>query len=303
MKNTTLKTKLTCCIQNQDNQILIKELGYQNFDKGMNTLNKFIETKDIYEWLNNAHYDLVNSSEGLLSKLCLYFDLINDNTILEIEDAKKKIKFLNEFNKSEFSITIQTKWIRTNESITMLSIAGSSLKSIRIDKEKLYGLTEEQELEFVKSTLKEHYKKHEGKITIFGNIEYYKYTSNFGKIYRLKITEPGLVVMLSKTSITNDFYFKIIENYKYYVEEVFKIDKEYINKKIDLIIEDKITLYEFVCSVYKEYIKTIPGYNEYTNEKKKLMVKSFVLKFQKPFEYSFGFIFVNMKSNLLKIVS
>jgi hypothetical protein len=226
MKNTTLKNKLNKLIENTSKNKLIKTLNYNNKTIGFNTLNKFLNTKDIYEWLNNGHYDFKYNSEVYLLKLCKIFEISSKELELEINKARKKINYINNSQTNlKFSLTVRTKWSRTVESITVLSLAGNSLRNLNISKDELYNLNELEELSLVKEKIKEHYLKYKNIVPIFGKVEYFKYISNFNKIYRFKIIENKIEELKNK-----NYYFRIIENYEYLIKEILKVNNSIENK-------------------------------------------------------------------------
>jgi hypothetical protein len=193
LKNkTTLKEELNYNLlkeikSSKNQKELIKKLEYKNSKIAIKTINKFIETKDIYDWLNNGHYDFKYNSEGFLSTLCILFELDSQECILEINEVKNKIKYINEYNESKFNLKVQTKWIRTNESITILSLIGNSLLNININPSELYGLSDKEELNLVFEKIKLFNKKNINGLSIFGKIEYYKYQNNYGETRRIFI--------------------------------------------------------------------------------------------------------------------
>jgi hypothetical protein len=252
MKNITLKTTLDNCINKNSKEELIKTLEYNNIEIGLKTLAAFLAAKDIYEWLNSGYYDLKNGAEGFLSQLCAYFDLLTNENVEEISAVKDKIRYINTYNNSSFKLEIVTTWIRTVESITMLAIAGRSLKYLNIDKRLFYGLTPEEEMKLVEDKILEHYKNCNGITPIFGEVKYYKYTSEYGKTYRIKINNYKNKPEIIPKSISNTFYFNIIENYKTSLEEIFKIDKLILDKGLEDYSKGKIVLYDFLIEMFNE---------------------------------------------------
>ena len=299
-KKHTLKHALNQKIKNTPKIKLLKILKYNNEKIAFKTIDKFLETKDTYEWLNNGHYDFKYTSEGFLSQLYVEFELYTPEFDLEINEAKKKIKYLTEYNKSNFYIKVQTKWVRDGESITILALVGNSLSYISVNKEELYGLSEEKELELVKEKILSFNDKHKGVVPIFGKIEYFKYNSNYGKTKRIIVNEKNEIEILSNTSISLEFYFNIIENYSYSFKEVFQVDKYTLASQLDLFKNKKIILYDLLINLFREYLQSKYYIEILTNKEKEREIKSFIGRVYNLIGKRFNFIFHTLKQQLLE---
>jgi len=185
MKNS-LKNKIHTQINKIGyNEIVIK-LNYSSKEKAKKSLDKFLNTKTLYDWLKNGHYDLKYNSKTFLDKLCETTNIKDINLLSEIEVQKNKIDTLNSLETPY--IISNVDWKRTSEPIFVLSFLISK-KNFNIDKEIVYGISKEKERIEILKILKKHYKKYNGVLPIFGSIKSYFYIDLFGVKKEISIKE------------------------------------------------------------------------------------------------------------------
>lgn len=153
-------------------QEILEHLGYSNIKLGIKTLDSLLNSNSIIEWLQLGHYDFKYSSEEFLYYL---FQLLGFYDLKEIIDKSKNFKSLENSR-----IIIQTNFKRTNESITILSLA-SSLLNIKINKSILLNLTFKEEKELIYETINNHFKETNGELKLWGKIISYSYYSEIHK--------------------------------------------------------------------------------------------------------------------------
>lgn len=155
-------------------QIVIN-LGYNNLEIGLKTLNSLLNSKSIIDWLNKSHYDYKYSSHEFLHYLFL---LLGFNDIKEILDYSNFIKSLK-----EPQIIIKTNFKRKNEPIIVLGCL-SSLLRIKLNKLDIINLTFKEEKELIYKKINNHFKENNGKLKLFGEIISYTY---YSEIYKREI--------------------------------------------------------------------------------------------------------------------
>jgi hypothetical protein len=79
--------------QSQDS--VIKQMGYGSLKVGRKTLKAFLNSKNIYEWLKQGHYDLKYASEPFIRKLVEALGTPRDIATVEIEKSKKRYQVLS----------------------------------------------------------------------------------------------------------------------------------------------------------------------------------------------------------------
>ncbi len=172
----TVKTNL----KQSSIEVIAKQLGYNSTKTASKTIQSFLDTKNIYDWLNNAHYDLKYTSIGFFNKLCHIYKIDEEdinNELQEYEKIKAEIK------KHQYSsIFVNTNFKRKNEPIFALAFLESK-RNIRLDTDILLFKTDDEILDLVSEVVKQHYVKNSGGLAIWGNIVNYVYHNSDNKRY------------------------------------------------------------------------------------------------------------------------
>lgn len=167
-----LKNELNQKIKNISIEELKIKLAYQSAKKLEKSINIFMETKTIYDWLNSGFYDLVYDAKELFLKLCEVFgiwDLIVQNELNYCENLKNEIyRFKGSY------IFVNTNFKRKNESIFALALCEKKRRISLFKNERFLFKTKEEILELVSNIVIEHYKINDGKCSIWGNIINYQ---------------------------------------------------------------------------------------------------------------------------------
>ena len=122
-----------------DKDDLSKKLGYSNQAKFEETLNKFLQFLNIYQWFEKGHYDLVNNTEDFFIKLSkalnIEYSLIN-RELKEINLYKQEVeKFKDSY------IFVNTNFKRKNEPIFALAFCENQRRISLYKKENLLFIT------------------------------------------------------------------------------------------------------------------------------------------------------------------
>ena len=175
-----IKQKLT----EQSQDIVIKQMGYSSLKVGRKTLKAFLNSKNVYEWFKEGHYDLKYASEPFVWKLVEVLDIPLDLARADIEKAKKRYR--------AFSL-MKDPYLRAEANIDrsrhsfFAFMLGSSKSRIDIDKESLVYKTDEAIFISVGQKIKKHYKEYKGELPVLGKITHYSYDHTDGKTYRFTI--------------------------------------------------------------------------------------------------------------------
>ena len=151
---------------------IVRDLGYNNLEIGLKTLNSLLKSKSIIEWLNKSHYDYKYSSNEFLYYLFL---LLGFNDVKEILDYSNFIKSLK-----EPQIIIKTNFKRKNEPIIALGCL-SPLLRIKFNKLDIINLTFKEEKELIYKKIENHFKENNGELKLWGKIISYIYYSEIHK--------------------------------------------------------------------------------------------------------------------------
>jgi hypothetical protein len=169
-------------IEIKDKQNLCKKLGYNNFKPCLEKLN-YLEKHGIEEFLKaNFGYDFVLPSELFLKKV---IELYGDE-----EDKKLFEKIREKLSRKPGHLFVNTNFKRRSEPIFALA-AFEGLRNIYIDRKEFEN--KEEELEFVKNFIKNHYKENNGNLKIWRDIKNYIYKSDSFDKY-LVIDKNGNIV-------------------------------------------------------------------------------------------------------------
>ena len=175
-----LKQILNQKIKDSSLEELNKRLGYQSIKKFEKSVDKFLCTNTMYDWLNSGFYDLTNDAKTFFEKLCKALDIDDNEISKEFQDF---INLKNEIEKFKDSyIFVNTNFKRNNEPIFALAFCESKRRiSLYKDSRFLYKKIDDI-LKQVSDIIVEHYRVNDGKCYIWGNIVNYQ-VYLFGKLY------------------------------------------------------------------------------------------------------------------------
>lgn len=176
-----LKQKIKLC----DKKELSKKVGYKSYKNFEVALDKFFQSKSLYEWLKSGHYDFTNTSKEFFLNLCYHLELKEDRikeALQEAQNYKKEIeKFKNNY------IYVNTNFKRKSEPIFALAFC-QNLRYISLYNKKEYLFkTRDEILKIVTQKIKKHYKANKNGLGIWGKIASYE-LHLFDKIYVFDIT-------------------------------------------------------------------------------------------------------------------
>ena len=145
-----------------------KKLGYKNISPCIQKIN-FLEKYGIEEYLKqNFKYDFVLGSELLLKKIIESFGSEKDKN--DYETIKEKL------NRKSGHLFVNTSFKRISQPIFAMAFM-ESLRNILIDRKNFNS--PDEELEYVKNFVKNHYQKNNGQLNFWGKIKNYHYKSDW----------------------------------------------------------------------------------------------------------------------------
>ena len=177
-----IKRKLAA--QSQDS--VIKEMGYGSLKVGRKTLKAFLNTKNVYEWLKEGHYDLKYASEPFVWKLVEVLGIPRDIASIDIDKAKKRYQVLLAI-KNPY-LRAETNFRRNGESIFVLMFL-SGKRNISVHKESLVYKTDKDIFRNLGTLIRKHYEEYKGELPVLGKITHYVYDHTDGDTY--KFTTEG----------------------------------------------------------------------------------------------------------------
>jgi len=170
----------------QPQESVIKQMGYGSVKVGRKTLKAFLNTKNVYEWLKEGHYDLKYASEPFLWKLVEVLGIPNDVANTDIDKAKKRYQAL--LMMKDPYLRAETNFRRKGESIfALMFLSGNS--RILMHKESLVYRTDKEIFKNIGTLIQKHYEKYKGELPILGKITHYLYSHTDGNTY--KFTTEG----------------------------------------------------------------------------------------------------------------
>ena len=163
---------------------VIKQMEYSSLKVGRKTMKAFLNTKNVYEWLKQGHYDLKYTSESFVWKLVEVLGIPIDMASADIEKAKKRYQ--------TFSV-LKEPYLRAETNVDRRRLSffpamlGFSKSRIHMHKESLVYKTDKDIFENVGEMIKKHYAEYKGELPVLGKIEYYLYDHRDGKTYKFSI--------------------------------------------------------------------------------------------------------------------
>jgi len=169
-------------IRIKDKNSLCKKLGYNNLKPCLEKL-KFLEENGVEGFIrSNFKYDFVLPSELFLKKV---IELCGDD-----EDMNVLEKTREKLNRKSGRLFVNTDFKRGLQPLFVLAFM-EGLRNISINRKNFEN--KEEELEYVKKYVKNHFKKNNGKLDLWGKIQNYIYKSDWFDKY-LVIDKDGNVI-------------------------------------------------------------------------------------------------------------
>jgi hypothetical protein len=159
---------------------IAKKLGYKSTDKGIKSIEAFINAKNLYFWFKKGFYDFKYDSFKLFQALAKIFNISNK----EIADALEEERvFSKEYESYKNSyIFANTNFRRKNEPIFALAFLEQKRRFF-IKKEYLLFKSDEEVFEIISKIVRRHFKITKGKLVVWGDIQSYQYHHKDGEIY------------------------------------------------------------------------------------------------------------------------
>ncbi len=159
---------------------ILHTMGYSNTQKGLDTLEQFLSSCTIYDWLRSGHYDFRYNSKEFLKKLS---SVLNINPDLYIHAINHYDILKNEYNKIKGCyIFVNTNFHRTSQPIFSLAFMENH-RRLRPKKQELMFKTNKKVFEHISKRIKKHYQKTHGKLPMWGKIDNYHYHHFDGNTY------------------------------------------------------------------------------------------------------------------------
>jgi len=145
-----------------------RKLGYYNLAPCLEKL-EYLEKYGIEKYLKkNFKYDFVLGSELFLKKVIEMYGCEEDIKIFE--------KVREKLSRKPGYLFVNTNFKRTTQQIFVLAFM-EGLRNLSIDRKEFEN--KEEELEYVKKFVKNHYKEHSGELKLWGKIQNYIYKSEW----------------------------------------------------------------------------------------------------------------------------
>ncbi len=188
----------------------LKEMRYYGLETGRETLRKFLDSEDIYQWLKGGNFDMKYGSEAFVKKLTEVLGISRDGIDEEIRRSREHLDKIAAMR--DPYIFIDTHFKRKGEPIFVLAMM-EGRRHIRIDKEQIIDMSLEEVLEYVKKVLRKHY-EYGDKLPLWGKIYSYVYHHIDGSQYLFdtqgnikkgagEISESKAVLKIGNRDITN----------------------------------------------------------------------------------------------------
>jgi len=159
-----------------------RKLGYHNSKLCLEKL-EYFEKNGVEKYLrHNFKYDFILGSELFLKKVLEVYGDEEDIRIFE--------KTRERLSKKPGHLFVNTNFRRKNEPVFVLAFC-EGVRNISIDRREFKN--REEELEYVKKFVKNHYRKNEKKISIWGEIENYFYKSDSFDKYLILDKEGDII--------------------------------------------------------------------------------------------------------------
>lgn len=184
-----LKGILNQKIKDASIEDLKQKLDYQSTKKLEKSLNKFLKTETIYEWLNSGFYDLSNNAEQFLIKLCKALEISNIELQKELDNCINKKTEIEKFK--DAYIFVNTNFKRKSEPIFALAFLESKRRISLYKNEKYLFKSRNEILNIISNEIIKHYIFNNGKLVVWGDIVNYELYL-FGNLYTF--TKDGKLI-------------------------------------------------------------------------------------------------------------
>ncbi len=176
----TLYKQIKQTLEQLSEDEVLRNMGYNNLQKGHLTLKQFLDTGNIYLWLKKGAYDLKYNSEEFLKQLLKALDLTSVGKD-ELNQYYRRLDAIRATRNTPY-IYIDTHFKRKGESIFVLAMMGAR-RNISIDKELLVFKSKSEAFTLVGDIIREHYTVHHGELNLWGKIYNYIYYHTDGSKY------------------------------------------------------------------------------------------------------------------------
>ncbi len=176
----TLINQITQKLNQTNHKELLNHMGYNNLERGQQTLRTFLKTDNIYLWLKHGSFDFKFNSEEFLRELLEALDIPSSEYESEI---RKHIHRIHQIAIMEQPcVRINTLFKRTTESLFVLMAMGPKT-NFSINKELLVYKSNAEMFEIVSRIIRKHYISNSGILAFWGKIYYYHYFHTDGQKY------------------------------------------------------------------------------------------------------------------------
>ena len=159
---------------------VVLNMGYQAVEKGEKSINAFLRSQNLYDWLSSGHYDYKYNAEQFLVKLTAALNFDPKIVKSELEIFEKTVKEYEKF--TEVYIFVNTNFKRASQPIFALAIM-ESFRYVLPNIEKLIFKSDKDVLDIISDFVASHYKVNKGELKIWGKIDNYIYHHYDGKTY------------------------------------------------------------------------------------------------------------------------
>jgi hypothetical protein len=159
---------------------VVLNMGYQAVEKGEKSINAFLRSQNIYDWLSSGHYDYKYTAEQFFVKLSAALNFDPKIVKSELEIFEKTVKEYEKF--TEVYIFVNTNFKRASQPIFALAIM-ESFRYVLPNIEKLIFKSDKEVLDTISKFVKSHFIENEGELKMWGKIDIYIYHHYDGKTY------------------------------------------------------------------------------------------------------------------------
>ena len=187
-------------LSNVDVNQLVKPLGYNSPAKAIKRLKALISAANVENWLRQGGYDFVHSNQSFLMKLCEVLDLDENLYLPVIDNIRENLKKLSSMPQPY--IFVNTNFKRSSEPIFALAFMEGQ-RRIYIDKLDVLNSLDEG-ISIAIQLVREHYKKSNGTLKMWGKIDNYVYHVNNKKYvltHRGEVLDAPPEIPESRTSL------------------------------------------------------------------------------------------------------
>ena len=167
-------------LKNENLEEVAKKLGYKSKAKGVKSLQKFLNTKNLSFWLQSGFYDFKYRTMELYENLAKIYGITKEEIAKDLKDAELYKQEYDSFNRSY--IFVNTDFRRKNEPIFILSILESKRRLV-LKRENLMFKSDEEIFKKISKVVRRHYRQKGGKLVIWGEIQNYQYHHRDGEVY------------------------------------------------------------------------------------------------------------------------